>query len=774
MGNGKNLALVLFVLTTTLILGSAIDAYAGGSTPAENGSGELEGCLNDKTGFSAPCDTADEWAKSNIAPHTSYTLGDSIPVRVDITLDTDELGAGFTHLLQVSWDITKQDNDLNHTFDFITSFDVNDDPHPCLVAHTGINDSPCDLWGSDTEPIPVPTENTLLGTTGSSQPETAFGAFNTPERQFTMFADPAGGGTIEILDVSYSFEGDPEVDDTTVLSVTFTTTSSHVVAAFGAHLASNLDWTNTATNVSGQPYQVDCVGVNGGGCNAHFNIAAAGLEEADVCGDGEKTGDEFCDDGANNGKVGFCNDLCTALEPDVCGDGEKTGGEFCDDGELNGTIGFCNDLCTALEPDVCGDGEKTGDEFCDDGELNGTIGFCNDLCTGLEADVCGDGEKTGGEFCDDGANNGKVGFCNDLCTGLEADVCGDGEKTGGEFCDDGELNGTIGFCNDLCTALEPDVCGDGEITGSEFCDDGELNGTPGFCNAACTGIEPDSGDGGDNAWDTRPTFGVNHETREEIIVENGFRFNDESFTITDNHWTAFDQQIIQIGTTNSFTATVYASQGLKVQEFLFSVPDVGMGHLAEMRVEVWFDNAGEIDEIKALQNTDVIDRTTLSITHQKVKCLEADIEENCDSTSMSAVFLEPLLYDVMAVKAMDWKLRDQTTYLNEGFDISGDSLNPMATKMIPSTVRYEGLIEVTQNEKYSDNWTSDDGRIFEMNSFGSFKQINYEFKRFQDTGDPRNRLHSAFASLIEYEQERAKLVFDASELIRGCNFRACR
>ena len=47
----------------------------------------------------------------------------------------------------------------------------------------------------------------------------------------------------------------------------------------------------------------------------------------------------------------------------------------------------------------------------------------------------------------------------------------------------------------------------------------------------------------------------------------------------------------------------------------------------------------------------------------------------------------------MAIKAMDFNLRDQTTYLNDGFDISGDSLNPMNTMMIPSTVKYEGLIQ---------------------------------------------------------------------------------
>jgi hypothetical protein len=190
-----------------------------------------------------------------------------------------------------------------------------------------------------------------------------------------------------------------------------------------------------------------------------------------------------------------------------------------------------------------------------------------------------------------------------------------------------------------------------------------------------------------------------------------------------------------------------------------------MGHLAEMRVEVWYDYTGEIDEVKVIQDTEVIDRASLSITHQKVKCQATDDEEKCDSTFMSAVFLEPLTDNVMAIKAMDFKLRDQTTYLNDGFDISGDSLNPMNIMMIPSPTKGEGLIQVTQNEKYSDYWTCDDGRIFEMNSFGSFKQINYEFKRFQDSGDPLTRYHSGFGGVLMYEKERATNVFNATALV---------
>ncbi|MEJ2259789.1 MAG: DUF11 domain-containing protein, partial [Nitrosopumilaceae archaeon] len=152
---------------------------------------------------------------------------------------------------------------------------------------------------------------------------------------------------------------------------------------------------------------------------------------------------------------------------------------------------------------------------------------------------------------------------------------------------------------------------------------------------------------GDNQWDTRPTFGINHETRETILVENGFSFNGESFSITDNHHTPFERKSINIGTENTFVATVYADKRLMIQEFLFGVPQVGMGHLAEMRVEVWYNFDGDIEDVKIVQETNVIDPTTLSVIHQKVKCMEIEIEEKCDRTFMSAIFLEPLMYQTM-------------------------------------------------------------------------------------------------------------------------------
>ena len=308
-------------------------------------------------------------------------------------------------------------------------------------------------------------------------------------------------------------------------------------------------------------------------------------------------------------------------------------------------------------------------------------------------------------------------------------------------------------------------------------------------------------------------------------MDHGILFNGESFTITDNHHTPFSKKPINIGAPNTFIATVYADKGLKVQEFLFGVPEIGMGHLAEMSVEVWYDNDGEIEDVKVVQDSNVIDISTLSISHHKVDCLDADavardtalkadavardtalkadavardavikadkivreaaskaaieaaqktaieasywesIPVKCDRTFLSAIFLEPLEHQAMALKAIDNKFRDQTTYLNEGFEILGESLNPMQTKMIPSDVRYEGLLKVTQTEKYSDYWISDDGRLFEINQYGSFKQVNQTFERFQDKGEPLTRLHSGFGGMIVDEQYRALEIFDSSKLI---------
>ena len=263
---------------------------------------------------------------------------------------------------------------------------------------------------------------------------------------------------------------------------------------------------------------------------------------------------------------------------------------------------------------------------------------------------------------------------------------------------------------------------------------------------------------------TRPTFGVSHQDSSGI-VRDGFKFNDNAFSVNDNYHTPFAKQAIKLGEVNTFEAKVFAMEKLRVQEFVFGIPDKGEAHLGEMAIEVHYDMFGEIQKVILAQNTNVVDPETITVTHEKAKCLGYESEKKCDATKVSVVFLEPLKDSVMAIKAIDYKNRYQITYLNDGFDISGSSLNPMTVMMIPSPVKYEGLIPVTQTEKYSSYWATEDGKMFEKNKFDSFRQVGIEFERFQDSGEPRNRLHSAFGEMLAYENMRATELFDSTKLI---------
>ena len=273
-----------------------------------------------------------------------------------------------------------------------------------------------------------------------------------------------------------------------------------------------------------------------------------------------------------------------------------------------------------------------------------------------------------------------------------------------------------------------------------------------------------SDDIGYNKHLTRPTFGLSHENN-ETIVEHGFRFNDQPFSINDNHHTPFLEQTINIGRVNSFEATTFSPETLRVQEFLFGIPNKGEAHLAELGIEVWFNFDGEIKNVKTVQNSKIIDSGNISVIHEKTKCRASDFEKKCDITRVSVIFLDPLRDKVMAIKAIDYKNRYHITYLNEGFGIEGISLNSMPSVMIPSPAKFEGLISVTQIEKYSPYWVAQDGRWFEQNAFGSFKQINHTFERFQDSGEPLTRLHSGFDKVLKYEKTRALNVFNATSLL---------
>ena len=100
----------------------------------------------------------------------------------------------------------------------------------------------------------------------------------------------------------------------------------------------------------GGMYEIDVFQAERHTVESHYKLTLSGFEKqrtfcAPICGDGIKTKNEACDDGANNtGGYGKCTATCT-LGP-RCGDGvtQADQGETCDDGNLVNGDG-CSSTC---------------------------------------------------------------------------------------------------------------------------------------------------------------------------------------------------------------------------------------------------------------------------------------------------------------------------------------------------------------------------------------------------------------------------------------------
>lgn len=278
--------------------------------------------------------------------------------------------------------------------------------------------------------------------------------------------------------------------------------------------------------------------------------------------------------------------------------------------------------------------------------------------------------------------------------------------------------------------------------------------------------ESSGGGGGSNKHKTAPTSGLDWNTHRQIVTD-GFRINDFIVTIDDNWWTDFPEQRILLMMPNEFEIKTYAQNGgLLVQELCFGLAEVGLTNTAEVCLEAWYDYQQNIVELKIIQETDVIDVDQVYATTSEKKCTESG-DMKCTSTLFSNVkFKESMRYNVMAIKSIDQSRRSMMpTSLNDGIDLIGVSINPKPTITIPGIEKYEGLITITQTEKYSNLWISDDGRIFDVNSSGSASIVDKDYTRHRDIDAfYMDRNHSEFDKLIAWTQQNAINVFDSSKL----------
>ena len=261
-------------------------------------------------------------------------------------------------------------------------------------------------------------------------------------------------------------------------------------------------------------------------------------------------------------------------------------------------------------------------------------------------------------------------------------------------------------------------------------------------------VQQQQSGGGGNEWKSRPTFGIGHEVPVQLVTD-GFTYDDVSYDITDNWHTDFNSTEIKTGETHTFIQKGYFPKIMKVMGFNLGIAEIGKGYDSELQIDTFYDYQGNRTKLELNQDTNIIDPETLHVHNFKVACNETDTQKKCDAVSFTMTFLESLQYDIMAMQGTDQKNRSQWTYLNEGFPVIGKSLNPMKTDNVMGTEKYEGLIKVTQKEKYSKIWIAEDGREFEKNSYDTFTQINQTFEKSPSPyKSVMTRIHSNFPAIL--------------------------
>ena len=144
--------------------------------------------------------------------------------------------------------------DGHHAFDYLTSFNRTEtDANPC----TGVPG--CDPASFMT--LDVPLDPSVVsgpdGTAGTADDiEQAHG-------HFTLF-----GGTLNGVS-GYIMVGSLLGNSQTSVTITFTPSVSSPVIAWGGHIADRQDWGtgNSAIQISGAPFHMRVIGVDGGGGN---------------------------------------------------------------------------------------------------------------------------------------------------------------------------------------------------------------------------------------------------------------------------------------------------------------------------------------------------------------------------------------------------------------------------------------------------------------------------------------------------------------------------
>ena len=196
---------------------------------------------------------AGSWQNGNLnTSNSKYAEGDTVPFRAIL----GGLGAaGTQHTITIEWDTMKNGA---HAYDYLRTFNASESANPCVAQPGCVLASPDSTFGIPTDP-----QVTVAQAAGN----------------FTLW-----GGTIDSVS-AYGDSGPLGGTDSQRITITFTSSSTKGVLAWGGHISTRVDYPTpgkTASKISGSPYHMRVLEIDGSGGNQDRSLSAAAVFIPDI------------------------------------------------------------------------------------------------------------------------------------------------------------------------------------------------------------------------------------------------------------------------------------------------------------------------------------------------------------------------------------------------------------------------------------------------------------------------------------------------------------
>lgn len=268
-----------------------------------------------------------------------------------------------------------------------------------------------------------------------------------------------------------------------------------------------------------------------------------------------------------------------------------------------------------------------------------------------------------------------------------------------------------------------------------------------------------------------PTFGKNANYKQ--IVEDGFCFNGNCADV-DNYHTEFPLINATVGESSNITLKAYNPNGglpgFKWFQIILGLEEAGLPLSYGEVLATLHIHQMEIDKIELVDKQNLIGNYT-AITNI-VQCSEEYTTE-CLELSFDFTPRDQLINNIVGINVVNNPRSSSTNYLNDGVEFHGDSLNePLLSQVSASKggafyPQNRGLTELTLVSYHDDLWQDSFGYLWTSDNYKSFKIISNvpaPQKEPDLMWSAMTRINSNFADMIEFEKERALLVFDSSKL----------